>query len=167
MRYCLACRSFSAEGPLCTQCGRSFGGRLCNSKKRHLNPSDSQFCGQCGTADLAEAASYVPLGCSGRAVVWGLIVTFIWWSGAHLAQWGSQVIEATHHRSPIAWFTETGVDIFALVLAFYLFSFLLPHEVGRQFRSLTVCFCSGVLRCGFGIMRWGVKTVGRLLSHSD
>ncbi len=62
MRLCLACRRLSSDTPLCSHCGRSFGGRLCNNKKgRHLNPATAQHYGQCGSTVLTEAATSIPL----------------------------------------------------------------------------------------------------------
>ena len=60
MRYCLACRRMAASGPICSGCGRSFGGHLCSCK--HLNPPGAQFCAQCGSTKLLQAASSVSLG---------------------------------------------------------------------------------------------------------
>lgn len=82
MRYCLGCHQFSADGPLCTQCGRSFGGRRCHGKKHHLNPADARVCGQCGTTDLAEAA--LSVGCSSRLLTLGFVIAVLWWGGAGL-----------------------------------------------------------------------------------
>ena len=62
MRFCLRCRRFSGGGPLCTGCGRSFGGRLCRGKTRHLNPHDARFCNFCGTPDMEEAATFAAAG---------------------------------------------------------------------------------------------------------
>ena len=85
MRYCLKCRHLSGSGPLCTHCGRSFGGRLCNHKKgRHLNPPDANFCGQCGSTQLTEATSALPLGWVSRLLLFDRVYGRGWDRGAEL-----------------------------------------------------------------------------------
>jgi hypothetical protein len=150
MRYCLACRRFSAAGPLCTQCGRSFGGRLCNGKKRHLNPPDAQFCGQCGITDLAESASYIPLGCSGRLLAWGGVLWLLWWGGGHLLRWSSQGFSGiTGYRSPAVWLIEKSAHVLIILFVFYFLSMFLPGEAGRQFRGLISKLSTEILRFSF------------------
>lgn len=55
MRYCLACHRMASSGPICSHCGRSFNGNLCGCG--HLNPPGAQFCAQCGSTKLLQAAS--------------------------------------------------------------------------------------------------------------
>lgn len=163
MRYCLACKGFSADGPLCTQCGRSFGGRLCNSKKRHLNPPDAQFCGQCGTADLAEAASFVPLGCSVRMLVWGLVLGLLWWGGSHMVQWGSQgFVGLTGYRSPAVWLIEKSFNVLIILFVFYFLSMFMPGQAGEQFRGLISKLCTESLRFVFQMISGVLTTLARL-----
>ena len=60
MRYCLSCRHLASSGPICSQCGRSFGGHLCEAG--HLNPPGAQFCAQCGSTKLLQSSSSIPVG---------------------------------------------------------------------------------------------------------
>jgi hypothetical protein len=159
MRYCLACRKFSGNGPLCTQCGRSFGGRLCKSKKRHLNPPDAQFCGECGTDDLTDAASYLPVGCSGRLLIWGTVVAFAWWASVHSKFSLSGAIDAlsrafssvTGYRSPLVWIIEKSASVLIILSVFYFLSMFMPGPAGQQFRSLLSNLCTQTLRFLFQI----------------
>ena len=55
MKYCNHCFRFAVgQPPYCTSCGRSYGVRLC--KRGHVNSRSSQFCFQCGSDDLSQAA---------------------------------------------------------------------------------------------------------------
>ena len=167
MRYCLKCRHLSGNGPLCTHCGRSFGGRLCNHKKgRHLNPPDANFCGQCGSTQLTEATSSLPLGWvsqmlllflligAGGVVVKGvapaLLGALSWPDG-----WSFQAL--TGYRSPAVWAIEKSAHILILLLVFYGLSALIPGEAGRQFRSVVTNFLNHLIRGVF-------KALGQLLS---
>jgi RNA polymerase subunit RPABC4/transcription elongation factor Spt4 len=59
MRFCPHCRRLNPGRPMiCHYCGRTWQVRLC--PRGHENPSDSQFCGICGSADLSETAGPVP-----------------------------------------------------------------------------------------------------------
>ena len=88
MRYCLACRRLAASGPICSGCGRSFGGHLCSCK--HLNPPDSQFCAQCGSTKLLQSAGSISLG---KVMALGLLAGATWWGWRLLAKqhWGEAV----------------------------------------------------------------------------
>jgi hypothetical protein len=166
MRYCLSCRRFSADAPLCTQCGRSFGGRLCNSKKRHLNPPDAQFCGQCGTTDLAEAASYVPFGCGGRLAFLVIFVLLLWWGGDYLMGWGQQGFTSlTGFRSPLVWLIEKSANVLVILFVFYFLSMFMPGTAGDQFRRLMSRLCVESLRFGFQIIGGVLKVVGKGLAR--
>ena len=55
MRWCPTCRRISPGHPdRCHYCGATWNVRLCQSG--HVNPSDSLFCGLCGSARLSEPA---------------------------------------------------------------------------------------------------------------
>ena len=72
MRYCLSCRHLASSGPICSQCGRSFGGHLCDAG--HLNPPGAQFCAQCGSTKLLQSASSIAVGrVLGLAVLTGAL----------------------------------------------------------------------------------------------
>jgi hypothetical protein len=164
MRYCLACHRLSSDGPLCTQCGRSFGGRLCKGKKHHLNPPDAQFCGQCGTTDLADATSYVPLGCSIRLLVWGAAACLLWWGGSSLLKWGSQGFRGlTGYRSPIVWLIEQSAHVLVVLFVFYFLSMFMPADLAGQFRGLISKLCIESLRFAFQTVRSIFAVLGRVL----
>ena len=72
MRYCLTCRHLASSGPICSQCGRSFGGHRCEAG--HLNPPGAQFCAQCGSTKLLQSASSIAVGrVLGLAVLAGVL----------------------------------------------------------------------------------------------
>lgn len=59
MRYCPHCRRFNPGYPaICHYCARTWHVRLC--PRGHENPPDSNFCGECGSADLSETAGARP-----------------------------------------------------------------------------------------------------------
>jgi hypothetical protein len=154
----------SADSPLCTQCGRSFGGRLCNGKKRHLNPPDAQVCGQCGSTDLTDAASSVPLGCSGRLFLWGGLAWLLWRGGSYLLLWGSQGFRGvTGYRSPAVWLIEKSAHVLIFLFMFYFLSMFMPGEAGRQFRGLISKAVTESLRFAFQMVQGALTLLGRAL----
>jgi len=55
MRYCPNCRRISEKWPdRCRFCGRTWNVRIC--RRGHLNPANTVFCMECGSADLSETA---------------------------------------------------------------------------------------------------------------
>ena len=55
MRRCTACFRFHPGHPTyCSNCGRSFGVRLC--PRGHINPRGTTFCSDCGSSDLSTPA---------------------------------------------------------------------------------------------------------------
>ncbi len=59
MRYCPHCHRLNPGRPaICHYCGRTWYVRLC--PRHHENPTNAQFCGQCGSADLTETAGRKP-----------------------------------------------------------------------------------------------------------
>jgi hypothetical protein len=147
MRYCLACRNLSGEGAYCTRCGRSFGGRLCGGKQRHLNPPDALYCGQCGSQDLSDAADSIPLGSPLKLLVLlGFTLIVVLGVSALLGSRLPGFTELTGYRSPAVWLIETSARpvIFAVVI--YVLLGLLPGKVGRQLQKLFGKFCVECLR---------------------
>jgi hypothetical protein len=160
MRYCLTCRYFSGDGPICTHCGRSFGGRLCNHKKRHLSPPDAQFCGQCGSTNLTDATNYIPLGCSLHALAFIIVASVLWFGASQFLNWGSQGFTAiTGYRNPLVWIIEKCANVLIILFVFYFLSGLIPGEAGRQFRGLLTRFCTESLRFLFQCLSF----IGRAL----
>src|SRR5256885_15405324 len=52
MRRCTSCFRFHPGTPtFCSYCGRSFDVRICS--RGHRNPRGTQFCAECGSADLS------------------------------------------------------------------------------------------------------------------
>jgi len=59
MRYCSHCRRLNPGYPvICHYCSRTWYVRLC--PRGHENPSNAQYCGTCGSADLSETAGPKP-----------------------------------------------------------------------------------------------------------
>lgn len=138
---------------------------MCNGKKRHLNPPDSQFCGQCGTADLTDAASFVPLGSSIRLLVWGIVLGLLWWGGGRLVSWGSQGFEGlTGYKSLAIWLIEKSVNVLYILFVFYFLAAFIPGEAGRQFRGLLSHLCLKFLHLGFHIVHGALRFLSRLLA---
>jgi hypothetical protein len=165
MRYCLSCRYLSADSPICTRCGRSFGGRLCDAKRRHLNPPDAQFCGQCGSTNLTDATSYVPLGCSLQALVLIVIGGLLWLGAGHFLYWGGQGFTVfTGYRSPLVWVIEKCAHVLIVLFVFYFLSAFIPGEAGRQFRGLLTKFCTEALRFTFQMIQGAFRVLGRVIA---
>lgn len=136
MRFCLRCRNFSGGGPICTRCNASFGGRLCKSRTRHLNPFDALFCNFCGTSDLLEGARSIPLGWISRL----LIVAVLYFGGRWLLETfvtapNSIVQSYTGYRHWGICLIQYLGHILTLFFLFYFLSVFIPGEAGKQFRS--------------------------------
>lgn len=158
MRYCLACRELSGEGAYCTRCGRSFGGRLCGGKQRHLNPPDALYCGQCGSPNLTEAADSIPLGSPLRLLVLlGLVVIVVLGVTALLGSRLPGFTELTGYRSPVVWLIETSARLVLFAVVIYVLLGLLPGKAGRQLQKLFGKLC---VEC----VRFAVTLVLRLLT---
>lgn len=73
MRICLTCRNASPVDALfCLNCGRSFGGRICD--KHHRSPAASRYCIACGSSDLSRSTRSLDTGCLFRVIGWLLVV---------------------------------------------------------------------------------------------
>lgn len=166
MRYCLGCRRFSAAGPLCTQCGRSFGGRLCNGKKRHLNPPDAQFCGQCGSDKLTEAASFIPFGCSSQFLLWIGLLGLLWWGGQMVSGSGRGFTALTGYKSPLVWMIEKSASVLVILFVFYFLSMFMPGQAGTHFRNLLAKLCTQTLQFAFQMAGKLLTALGRMVMRS-
>lgn len=152
MRYCLECRRISVDGPLCTSCGRSFGGRLCNSRRRHLNPYDAHVCGQCGSTTLTDPAAYVPLGWLSRLLVCGGLLLLLLWLIPSMIGWvGVSFKGATGYRNPLVWLIEGCARLLIVFFVFYLLSTFIPGEAGKMFRGFITKLASQLLKHGFAL----------------
>jgi hypothetical protein len=161
MRYCLACRYLSADGPLCTRCGRSFGGRLCNHKKRHLNPPDARYCGECGSQNLTEAANYLSLGCPVKLLLLVGLGAVIWLGiGALFGGGLPGFTTLTGYRSPLVWLIEAIAQPLVLLFVIYVLLGLLPGQVGRGLQKQFAQVCSEIVRFGVSLF---CKTLTKLL----
>ncbi|BCM94147.1 hypothetical protein IAD21_06050 [Abditibacteriota bacterium] len=164
MRFCLKCRAFSGGGPLCTRCGRSFGGRLCKGRTKHLNPHDAQFCNHCGTTDLYEAATSIPLGWVSRLIILtGIYFVGRWlmFQGGHTPEIGqvvAQSIEGTR-----VWIINKFFNLMIILLFFSGLSAFIPGEAGKQFRSIMFGLVGRAFALLFKILEQVVLMGGRLL----
>lgn len=166
MRWCLACKRFSGDGPICSSCGRSFGGRLCHGKKRHLSPPDAKFCNQCGSTNLLEAASYVPLGWLSRLLTWGGLLMMLLWVVLPLMRWmGGTFKIGAGFRSPLVWLIESCASLLILVFLFYFLSALVPGETGKMLRGFINNLANQVLKFGFSLLHKGTTVVFKQLVH--
>lgn len=138
MRYCLECRRLSADGPRCSSCGRSFGGRLCNARRPHLSPPDANFCQQCGSTVLTDAAGFIPLSFISRLLVAGGLLLLVLVAGPFLLSLLTGGIGVGHYRSPLVWFFEMCgrvlVPLVSVVIVLYGFSAFLPGDSGKSVR---------------------------------
>ena len=164
MRFCLRCRSFSGGGPLCTQCGRSFGGRLCRGRTKHLNPYDARFCNYCNTSDLLEGATSIPLGWVSRLFILAALLFGGRWlllsiSHSHTVSFQS----LTGYRDALIWIIEKFANLLIVLLVFSFISAFIPGEAGRNFRSLMFGIVGRTITLFFKILESAIFFTGRLL----
>lgn len=168
MRYCLRCRRLSSDGAICTSCGGSFGGRLCDYPRRpHLNPPDARFCGQCGSTVLREAARSLPLSWIGLLFKAGALLGLAWMAGPPLLHGiGNGVgdfLGITRYRDSRVWAFETFVPWLIPLLVLYFLTTLLPGRVGRQVRGLLTRLLSRGVNLLFDVLHGAVRIVTRLV----
>ena len=163
MRFCLRCRSFSGGGPICTHCGRSFGGRLCRGRTRHLNPFDAQFCNFCGTDNLEDAASSIPLSWFSRLLI--LVVLFFAGRWLFLNLFVSPTLSfegMTGFKSPAVWLVEKFAHVIIILFVFYFLSSFMPGEAGKQFRAAMSNIVTHAIKLFFKVVERGLSFVGKL-----
>ena len=116
MRYCLACRSLSSSGPICSQCGRSFDGRLCPNG--HLSAFDAHFCSQCRSQSLTDSAASIKLGGVFRVLlVVGFLLLARWLFLS--TGWGNGAMRSL--SSLYGWFVFQAAQIGFLLLFCWFF----------------------------------------------
>ena len=157
MRYCLACRRLSANGPLCTSCGRSFGGRLCNHKKgRHLNPPDANVCGQCGSTTLTDTANSIPFSWIGRLLLLSGLAVLAWRLGPPMLHHASDTLGITRYRDVRIWVIESVARVLMplaiLFFVFYGVACMVPGEGGKLLRGMMT-----------GGVKWAVQTLIKVM----
>ena len=164
MRFCLTCRHFSGGGPLCTHCGRSFGDRLCQGRTRHLNPLDALFCNHCGTTNLSEGATFIPLGWVSRLLILGALFFAGRWlllSYNHTSNLRFQSL--TGYRDARVWIIEKFANVFIILFIFDFFSSFMPGEAGKQFRSAVTSVLTHTIKLVFKLIEQTLGLVGKLL----
>ena len=164
MRFCLHCRNLSGGGPLCTHCGRSFGGRLCRGRTRHLNPYDAMFCNFCGTPNLEEGARSIPLGWISRL----LIVAALFFGGRWLLLSFTHSPNAsfeglTGFKSPAVWLVEKFAHVIIILFVFYFLSSFMPSEAGKQFRAAISNIVMHTIKLFFKMLEKFVNVAGALM----
>ena len=155
MCYCLHCRRLSADGAFCTNCSRSFGGRLCDSRRRHLNPFDANVCGTCSSPTLTDPAAYIPFTWLIRLLKGIGFLVLMWLIGRYVLMPALGVVGVNHYHSPLVWFFETCgrviMPVVSIVVVLYGFSAFFPGETGKSIR-----------RAIDGVVRWIVRGSLRL-----
>ena len=169
MRFCLACRRLSSDTPLCTHCGRSFGGRLCNNRKgRHLNPSAAQVCGTCGSTVLTDPATSIPITGTARLLAGGALLGGIVWVAPAAAHWIGAATGYSHYRDPRVWLIETTAGLLmpflTIFFILYVFSHMVPGEGGKLIRNALVGTTMWVVRGLLNTVGGIGKGLGKLLS---
>lgn len=164
MRFCLRCRNFSGGGPLCTHCGRSFGGRLCRGRTRHLNPFDALFCNFCGTTDLEEGACSMPFGWVSRLLIVAALFFGGRWLLLNFTQAPNLSFEAmTGFKSPGVWLVEKFAHVIIILFVFYFLSSFMPGEAGKQFRAVISNIVMHTIKLFFKVVERGFQYLGLLL----
>lgn len=169
MRLCLACRRLSSDTPLCSNCGRSFGGRLCNNKKgRHLNPSAANVCGQCGSTTLTDAAGSLPVTGAARVLAWGVILGGGVWVAPAAIRWVGNVTGYSHYRDGRVWLIESAAGLLmpfiTIFIVLYAFSHMVPGEVGKLMRGALIGTTMWIVRGLLNTVGSIGKGLGKLAS---
>lgn len=166
MRYCLSCRRLSSNTPLCSSCGRSFGGCLCTNKKcRFLNPPHAHVCGRCGETTLKESTYSLGLFGYGRIFFWIRVLLLLIWLGPYLLGWAlSRFQTQTGYHDPLVWLFDKTANLFIVVMTFYLLSAFIPGEAGQMFRRWMNTFFNSLLKLVFSALNWALRIVGKSLA---
>ncbi len=168
MRFCLTCRSLSGGGPLCTQCGRSFGGRLCQGKKKHLNPHDARLCNHCGTDKLYDGATSLPLGWVSRLI----LLAACYFGGRALLLGVAHAPNLSFHaltgyQDVRVWLIEQFAHLLIILLVFSFLSAFIPGDAGQWFRSTMFGIIGKAIALSFKILEAvllaGVKLLVRYI----
>lgn len=139
MRFCLACRSLSSSGPICSKCGRSFDGRLC--PQGHLSDLDAKFCSQCRSQALTDGTASIRLGGLLRLLLIAGFLFFLWRFVAS-SGWGASARHSL--SSAYGWLVLQIVQIgFLLLFSWFFFGLFsqtrpLQKAVERMMVSLLV-----------------------------
>ena len=147
MRYCLVCRRAASSGPICSGCGRSFGGNLCSCK--HLNPPGAQFCAQCGSTKLLQSAGSIAVG---KVVGLLLLGGAVWWGGHLLsgAHWGEAI--GRWLWAAYEWLLWKMVVIGSLLFFGWLFGDLFSPRIRRGIERLTGSLLMLIFKIGEKIL---------------
>lgn len=164
MRFCLRCRNFSGGGPLCTHCGRSFGGQLCRGRTRHLNPFDALFCNFCGTTDMEESARSIPFGWVSRLLVVAALFFGGRWLLLNFTQAPNTSFEGmTGYKSPAVWLVEKFAHVIIILFVFYFLSSFMPGEAGKQFRAAMSNIVMQAIKLFFMLVGRGIHLASMLV----
>lgn len=167
MRFCLTCRHFSGGGPLCTHCGRSFGGRLCKGRTKHLNPYDARYCNHCGTSELLKGATSIPLGWVSKLLIFGVLFFVGRWillGATHAPDLSFQSL--TGYRDARVWIIEKFANVLIILFVFYFLSSFMPGEAGKQFRSIMTNMIMHAVKLFFKLVEEVVGVLWKLLLKS-
>lgn len=169
MRLCLACRRLSSDTPLCTHCGRSFGGRMCSQRRcRHLNPTASNSCGQCGSATLADPATCIPITGAARLLACGALLGGIILVAPAAAYWIGDATGYSHYRDGRVWLIETTgrllMPFLTIFFILYMGSHMVPGEGGRLIRTALVGTTMWIVRGLLNTVASIGKGMGKLIS---
>jgi ribosomal protein L40E len=156
---CLHCFSLSPTGAIfCQSCARSFGARLCGSKKRHRNHMAAQFCAQCGSDNLTDATLYLPLGCVTWLLSWALVFVIAWWLQPYLRPAANSAL-----NTALCWaLCLLNYVIYWSIVLFmiYMALTLIPGDVGKYLRQayasairLAPRLAAGALKGAFALLR--------------
>ncbi len=167
MRFCLACRHFSGGGPLCTHCGRSFGGRLCKGRTRHLNPHDAVFCNHCGTPDLVDGATSIPFGWVSRILVFAaLFYAGQWLLLAYTRAPSLSFQGLTGYKDARVWIIEKFANVLIILFVFHFLSSFVPGEAGKQFRAAMSSIVLHAIKLFFKVGEEVLHLLGHMLLHA-
>ncbi len=164
MRYCLSCRHLTADTPICTHCGRSFGGSLCSNKKcRALNPPLSRVCGKCGATSLLDSTSSVSFSGLFRLLLLAGVGLLLLRAGPQLPVWGGNLFyRATGLHNPFIWLIETLARPLIFLLCLCFISSFFPGEAGKVFRAFVFNLVNQAVKFAFGLAHKVVVGLGRI-----
>lgn len=172
MKFCLTChRLWPPRATYCGHCGRSFGGRICRTKKAHRSPRDAQFCVECGCTDLTDPTPYLSLGCLSYLLTGGGIILLLGWLlpfSGRVAGWLTTSVASRlmHSFNPLLLLDRCLFWLFSMAMLYVLlasFLSLIPGEVGKQLNRLVFGSLGLLLRLLNEGLSIAFRILGKLL----
>lgn len=140
---------------------------LVSGRTRHLNPHDAVFCNFCGTPDLTDGATSIPLGWVSRLLLAGAL----FFAGRWLLLYFTQAPDLSFHSltgywDVRIWLIEKLANLLIVLFIFYFLSALIPGEAGKGFRSAMSSIVMSGIKLFFNVIERSLRALGHLFLHA-